>query len=263
MQIAHGGVHSVEVEGAILALVTLENIEDLMLRLCAPDEAKRVMTGACSWSRIWGPPVYACAAYSADAHIARDLALSWIRLHDKVDIEHIAGLSLDSLRTRIEATPHDAHVVVSSELKLLRDKDAVHTHLDLPVPERITVRGAHLELTGEQKLTRDQVLGALDTPVNTLLESLEAAAVPDEDWRAVEPHAIETIKAKEQGAPCFEKWVNSREHLLFIKQHAPYHVRRLPNGGVLLATHPYRTLWQLWADALLLLGIRTDSGGST
>ena len=28
-------------------------------------------------------------------------------------------------------------------------------------------------------------------------------------------------------------------------------------GGVLLATHPYRTLWQLWADALFLLGIRS------
>jgi hypothetical protein len=24
---------------------------------------------------------------------------------------------------------------------------------------------------------------------------------------------------------------------------------------VLLATHPYRTLWPLWADALFLLGI--------
>jgi hypothetical protein len=33
-------------------------------------------------------------------------------------------------------------------------------------------------------------------------------------------------------------------------------VRRLPNGAVMLATHPYRTLWPLWADALGLLGIR-------
>jgi len=50
-------------------------------------------------------------------------------------------------------------------------------------------------------------------------------------------------------------YVNSRKHLQFIQRHAPYHVRRLPNGGVLLATHPYRTLWQLYADALFLLGI--------
>jgi len=27
------------------------------------------------------------------------------------------------------------------------------------------------------------------------------------------------------------------------------------SSGVLLATHPYRTLWPLWADALFLLGI--------
>ena len=26
---------------------------------------------------------------------------------------------------------------------------------------------------------------------------------------------------------------------------------------VMLATHPYRTLWPLWADALFLLGIRS------
>jgi hypothetical protein len=32
-------------------------------------------------------------------------------------------------------------------------------------------------------------------------------------------------------------------------------MRRLPNGGVLLATHPDRILWPLWADALFLLGI--------
>jgi hypothetical protein len=42
----------------------------------------------------------------------------------------------------------------------------------------------------------------------------------------------------------------------WIEQHAPFHVRRLPNGGVRLATHPYRILWPLWADALHLLDIR-------
>ncbi|WP_437651507.1 hypothetical protein [Sorangium sp. So ce362] len=31
--------------------------------------------------------------------------------------------------------------------------------------------------------------------------------------------------------------------------------RRLPSGGVVLATHPYRTLWPLWADALFALGL--------
>jgi hypothetical protein len=120
-------------------------------------------------------------------------------------------------------------------------------------------RGENLDFTGADILTREQVLQALDMPTHVLLDALEAAAVPDEDWRAVEAYALETIEAKKQGAPCYEEWVTSRRHLQFIQRHAPYHVRRLPNGGVLLATHPYRTLWQLWADALLLLGIRTES----
>ena len=263
MQIAHGGISSVEAEAAVLALVTIENIKDLLLRICAPDKTKRVVTGACTWSRIWGPPVYACATYNADANITRDLALSWVHLHDRDDTEHLAALPLNALRERVEATPLDTHVLVSSELKLLRDKDAVHTHLDVFPPLKITVRGARIDFIGEHTLTREQVLKVLDTPGNTLLEAFEAAAVADEDWRAVESHALETLKAKEQGAPCYEKWVNSRAHLLFIEQHAPYHVRRLPNGGVLLATHPYRTLWRLWADALDLLGIRTEAGRPT
>ena len=107
-------------------------------------------------------------------------------------------------------------------------------------------------------LTREQVLAVLKTPPATLLEALEAAAVPDDEWLRVEPLAIEMIEAKNQGAPTLEVNVTSGHHVRFIEQHAPFHVRRLPNGGVLLATHPYRTLWKLWADALLLLGIRTD-----
>jgi hypothetical protein len=71
-------------------------------------------------------------------------------------------------------------------------------------------------LPGDAILTREQVLAALSTRM--LLEALEAAAVPDDD-------------------------------------RAPFRVRRLANGGVLLATHPDRILWPLWADALFLLGI--------
>jgi hypothetical protein len=263
MQMARGGVRSVEVEAAVLGLVTLENIKDLLLRLCAPDNAKRVTTGACTWFGNWGPPIHACATYSSDAHVARDLALSWLHTHAKEDVDHIAGLPLDTLQARVEGAPHGARISLASELKLLRDKDAVQTYLDLPVPVRMTVRGARLDLVGEHEMTREQVLATLDTPADTLLEALEAAALPNEDWRAVEVLALETIRAKEQGTPCDEVWVNSRGHVRFIERHAPYHVRRLPNGGVLLATHPYRTLWQLWADALLLLGIRTDSGSPT
>ena len=79
--------------------------------------------------------------------------------------------------------------------------------------------------------------------------------MPDDEWRAVEPRAREAIQATKDGAPTHEVDVTTRKHVQFIERHAPYHVRRLPNGGVLLATHPYRALWQLYADALFLLGI--------
>jgi hypothetical protein len=107
-------------------------------------------------------------------------------------------------------------------------------------------------------LTREQVLKVIETPPATLLEALEAAAVPDDEWRSAEPLALAALAAKKEGAPTVEVEVTSDRHRRFIERHAPYHVRRLPHGGVLLATHPYRTLWQLWADALLLLGIRRD-----
>jgi hypothetical protein len=45
------------------------------------------------------------------------------------------------------------------------------------------------------------------------------------------------------------------DHVYFLVDHAPFYIRRLPSGGVLLATHPYRTLWPLWADALFALGL--------
>lgn len=92
-------------------------------------------------------------------------------------------------------------------------------------------------------------------PSSTLLDALEASAVPDDEWRAVEASAFEALEAATKGATTYEVHVDSRKHVQFIERHAPYHVRRLPNGGVLLATHPYRTLWQLYADALFLLGI--------
>jgi hypothetical protein len=103
----------------------------------------------------------------------------------------------------------------------------------------------------------------LGTPLSALLDALEAAAVPDGEWRDAEELALKMIEAKNQGEPTVEVDVTKGHHVQFIQRHAPYHVRRLPNGGVLLATHPYRTLWQLWAGALDLLGIRPDNGGST
>ncbi|WP_437675169.1 hypothetical protein [Sorangium sp. So ce131] len=99
------------------------------------------------------------------------------------------------------------------------------------------------------------------TPPDLLLEALEASALPDAAWRAVEPRARELIHEvideaeTREGEPSYEVTVATGRHVRFIERHSPYHVRRLPNGGLLLATHPFRTLWPLWADALFLLGM--------
>jgi hypothetical protein len=107
------------------------------------------------------------------------------------------------------------------------------------------------------------VLKVLAMPPATLLEALEAAAVPDEAWRAAEPQARELLELRRQledeaageVPPAFWVDVTTREHPRFLEEHAPFHVRRLPSGGGLLATHPYRTLWPLWADAIFVLGL--------
>jgi hypothetical protein len=116
-------------------------------------------------------------------------------------------------------------------------------------------RGTRVAIADDSELTRETVLKAIEVPPGALLDALDASALPDDEWRAVEPRVLERIEAKKQGAPAYEVDVTSRKHVRFIERHAPYHVRRLPSGGVMLATHPCRTLWPLWADALFLLGI--------
>ncbi|AUX26755.1 hypothetical protein SOCEGT47_073250 [Sorangium cellulosum] len=224
------------VEAAVVAACHLVqgDIEDLLLRLCAPDASGRVPTGACTDKEDWIAPIDMCATYNANAaELARDLALSWVSLHEKERVSRIAGTSLEALHARVDAAP----------------------------------RGARLPMKGTSELTRslsrETVLKALAAPPAALLDALEAAAVPDEAWRAAEPKAQELIELRRQlddedageVPPAFWVDVTTREHTRFLEEHAPFHVRRLPSGGVLLATHPYRTLWPLWADALSLLGL--------
>jgi hypothetical protein len=250
----------VTVEAAIHAMEVQEDMADLLLRICAPDERKRVTTGGyrCPWG--WGAPIELSATYNADGYVARDLALSWLHLHDGNRVGYAAGLSLDALAARVEAAPPGARVGVAVTIKHIeehigRDDDAARFPDERPTRFDFVRRGPRARLPGDVELTREQVLAALSTPPAALLEALEASALPDDEWRAVEPRALEMIEAKKQGAPTREADVTRAKHTRFIQQHAPYHVRRLPNGGVLLATHPYRTLWPLWADALFLLGI--------
>jgi hypothetical protein len=223
------GPRSLEAEAAVTWFMIQDDLEDLLLRLCAPDASKRIPTGACTNGWHWIAPVDMCATYNADAKdIARDLALSWVHLHDKLKVERASGMSLEALHARVEAAPSGA---------------------------RVEVKGA-----GQFSLARETVLKALAAPPDTLIEALEAAALPDQEWRAVEPRAREIVEASRldpdgDGPPVWDVDLTTRKHVRFLEQHAPFQVRRLPSGGVVLSTHTFRSLWPLWADALFVLGL--------
>ncbi len=251
MPIARGSKRSVEIESAIFTIVTSEDSIDLLQRLCAPDETSPVTTGACTWD-WWKSPLDACITYHADTNVARDVALAWLNSYDETPTWRRAGLGLDVLRARIAAaTAPRAQVAQASMVEFVEKASVTIPRWSGPGAWRM-----EFPPPAAHELTREQVLAVLDTPPAKLLDALQASTVPDAEWRAVEPLALENIRAKQQGAPCDNVAVRSRRHLRFLEQHAPFHVRRLPNGGVMLATHPYRTLWPLWADALALLGIR-------
>lgn len=253
LTIAFGqGERVVEVEAAIVAMQVQEDVENLLLRLCAPDVSTRVITGTYTNTWFWGAPIETCATYNADAGtVARDLALSWIHLHEGERVAHLAGMSKEALCARVEAAPSGVKVAVAPNV----DRAVEHVMHERAVGPEKYVRHGRVALPGDVAFSREAVLQALAAPPGALLEALEASAVPDDEWRAVESVAREVIRATKDGAPTHEVNVTTRKHVQFIERHAPYHVRRLPGGGVLLATHPYRTLWQLYADALFLLGI--------
>jgi hypothetical protein len=249
-------------EAALTGRREQADIEDLVLRICAPDESRCVTTGCISLGD-WSPPIEVAGTYNADGNVGRDVALSWLYIHDGDRVERVAGLSIDALAARVEAAPNGTRIGVSTRVKHLnehirRDVEAASSRQGRPPHPGAVRRGARAILPTDVELTREQVLRVLDTPLPALLDALEAAAVPDGEWRDAEELALKMIEAKNQGEPTAEVDVTKGHHVQFIQHHAPYHVRRLPNGGVLLATHPYRTLWQLWADALDLLGIRTN-----
>jgi hypothetical protein len=255
----YGGKRAEDVEAVIASMQTQEDTEGVLLRLCAPGDSTHVVTG-CLTLYTWWAPMEVAATYHVDGRVARDLALSWIYIHDGDRVGRIAGLSLEDLTARVEAAPPGTQVGVAEKRKHVfehfrRDSDAETARATRPTHPGAIRRVPRDILPTDVLLSREQVLSALATPKEALLEALDAAAVPDDTWRSVEPQALEMIAAKNQGAPTYEVNVATGGHVHFIEQHAPYHVRRLPNGGVMLATHPYRTLWPLWQDALFLLGI--------
>ncbi|KYF60525.1 hypothetical protein [Sorangium cellulosum] len=232
MDLALGsGPRSVKAEAMLAWHMALEDIDDVLVRLCAPDVSGRVSTGGCTTAWTWLAPVAMCATYNADArYIVRDLALSWVSLHDEDKMSLIAGMSLEALHARVDAAPSGA---------------------------RVTMRDGSGRSTS---LSRETVIKALATPPTALLEALEASAeAPDNAWRAAEPRAREiyerTLQSRESGEQVLSRVELTGDHVYFLVDHARFNVRRLPSGGVVLATHPYRTLWPLWADALCLLGM--------
>ncbi|WP_437752717.1 hypothetical protein [Sorangium sp. So ce1389] len=266
LEIAIGdGVRSVEAEAAMISMQFEQDMEEILLGLCAPDARPRVTTGACSAASSWSAPVEACATYHADAaSVARDLALSWLHIHDGDLVERAASLSMDALRARVEAAPRGARVGVASTVERVDehwglDRDASRSRAVRPTRADAVRRVPRARLVGDEDLTREQVLAALSMPPATLVGALEASAVPDEAWRSVEPRARELvqeiIEEPREGEPSYEVNVATGRHVRFIERHSPYYVRRLPNGGLLLATHPFRTLWPLWSDALFVLGL--------
>ncbi|TKD01799.1 hypothetical protein [Polyangium fumosum] len=259
------GATTTQVAAAVLSIMVQEDMEDILVRLCAPDDRNRIPTGGHTGTDAgsWGAPIELAATFNADGNVARDIALSWIYLRDGDRVGYIAGSSMETLMKRVEGAPRGSTVGVATRLRRVRE----HEGADYVVAAHdVAMRGTHVgairrvpreRLPGDVDLTREQVLQVLETPPGVLLDALDAAAVPDDEWRAVEPLAREAIEAHKQGSPTIEVDAMTDKQQRFLELHAPYHVRRLPNGGVLLATHPCRTLWQLWADALLLLGIRT------
>lgn len=261
---------SVPVSAAILGRFGQENMERVFLGMCAPDGHSRVKIGAYQMldkhdgrllycNCAWRAPLEMAATYQGDHLVARDVAISWLYLHDGDFINSVVDLSLDALAARVEAAPARATLGISSRAAHVIDhavgesKQAPPYELRTPLN---TLRGPRALFPEDEILTREQVLATLQTPSETLIQALEAAAVPDDAWREAEKLALDVLAAKKEGEPADCLDIDGLDQRNFLEEHAPYHVRRLPNGGVMLATHPYRYLWPLWSRALDLLGIR-------
>ncbi|XXY53727.1 hypothetical protein WME91_21570 [Sorangium sp. So ce269] len=105
------GPRSFEVEAELAWHILQIDLEDFLLRLCEPDGSGRVRTGGCTNAWFWHAPVTTCATYNADVReIARDLAVSWVHLHDQDAMSRIAGIPLDLLHARVDAAPRGARV---------------------------------------------------------------------------------------------------------------------------------------------------------
>lgn len=261
----------ISVTAAMLGHFVQENLEQLFLSLCAPDAHPRVAAGAYPMVNKlyeqylvdnpgWRAPLEMAATYHGDHQVARDVAISWLYLHDGDRVASVLDLSLEELVARVEASPSGATVGLSSRgrhvIKHARDEWKEERDAWVCEAPHLLFRGPRPRFREDEDISREEVLAVLRTPSETLLDALEAAAIPDDEWRKAEKLALDAIAARQEGEPTAWMGVDEREQRTFLEQHAPYHIRRLDNGGVMIATHPYRYLWPLWSDALRLLDIR-------
>ncbi len=263
---------SIPVGAAILGRIWQEHMDHVFLAMCAPDAHSRVKMGVytmldkfygldmdaigtCGWQAA----LEMAATYHGNHEVARDLAFSWIDLHEHRPIDSVVHLSLDELIARIEAVPAGTSIGISSQaedvVKHGLDESNACT-VDFDQRTALNCVSPRPRYPEDDELTREHVLATLQTPSETLLQALEAAAAPDAEWLEAEKQALDVLTAPEGGGISWAGGLDRFEHRCFLEEHAPFHVRRLHNGGVMLATHPYRYLWPLWARALDLLGIR-------
>ncbi|NUQ79957.1 MAG: hypothetical protein HUU21_41185, partial [Polyangiaceae bacterium] len=194
------GPRSQAVEAAYVSIHTQADTERILLGLCAPDEIKRVRTGSCSPSSC-AASVEVCSTYHSDAtEIARDLALSWVHLYDGDKVGCAAGLSLEALAERVEAAPKEARVGIATTVERVeeyerRDYQTTKSWATRAPRPDLARKGSREIGPGDKELTREQVLAVLQMPPAALLDALEAAAVPDDEWREAEAVALEMIEA--------------------------------------------------------------------
>jgi hypothetical protein len=266
---------SVPVSAAILGHIWQGHLDQVFLAMCAPDAQSRVKMGVYNvldklygidlengiGSIGWHAAVEMAATYHGNHEVARDLAFSWLHLHDGRAIDSVVHLSLDDLITRVEAVPRGTSIGIASRTEHVVKHGFEQSNACTLAKDQVTAMnwsvGPRVRYPEDDELTREHVLATLQTPSETLLQALEAAAVPDGEWRDAEKRALDVLDGlNKEGEPSRWLRLDRFEQRCFLEEHAPYHVRRLPNGGVMLAAYPYRYLWPLWASALDLLGIR-------
>jgi hypothetical protein len=265
---------SIPVEAAMLGHLWQERLDHIFLAMCAPDEQSRVKMGVYNildklygidlvngiGSVGWNAAVEMAATYHGNHEVARDLACSWLHLHEHRTADSYVHQSLDEMILQVEAAPKGSSVGVSSRL----DHVAKHGLDELNASSLVVEQRTPLNYVSprprypeDDELTREQVLATLQTPSETLLQALEAvAAARDPEWIEAEKVALEVLAMFSEDVPSGWQRLDRYDQRCFLEEHGPFQVRRLQNGGVMLNAYPYGYLWPLWAKALDLLGIR-------